>query len=111
MATLIVNTFGLWPIDLKAEGVLSGGLRIKTTDDVLDRVAELVNDSVTGERRGFWLAGQLDVEVKDELTHPNPRNGHQRLWIPASAAVHLIYDRPLHPSPDRLEDRADTVYL
>jgi hypothetical protein len=83
--------------------------RIPASDANLDRIAYLLEHPPTSTG-GFWIAGQLGVGSHGEA-FPDPANGHQRLWVPGSALVTLVYDRPLHPDPDNVMDEAGTVYL
>jgi hypothetical protein len=84
--------------------------KIPAADHVLDRVAELLEEKAASGG-GFWLAGQLQVERNGEAANPNPAYGHQRLWVPIGQLVTLVYDRPLHPDPDRVIDEPGVVYL
>lgn len=86
-----------------------GGALIEAGDAVLDRVAHLLEHPPSSG--GFWLAGQLQREVNGELTYPNPAYGHQRMWVSVSQTVTLIYDRPLHPDPDRVDDPGPGVVI
>lgn len=88
----------------------SARIRIETSDDALDRVKRELEQAASG-RGGLWLAGQLQVERNGETTYPDPANGHQRLWVPAGTLVALVYDRPLSPDPDRLDDEPGTVIV
>lgn len=83
---------------------------IETNDAVLDRIADLLENPPAGGG-GFWVAGQLEVERDGEAVHPDPAYGHQRLWVPVGERVLLVYDRPLHGDPDRVEEAANVVLL
>lgn len=84
--------------------------RIPASDENLDRIARLLEDPPSNGG-GFWIAGQLVVGTDGVEGAPNPANGHQRMWVPTSAVVTLIYDRPLHPDPDSISDERGTVHL
>jgi hypothetical protein len=84
--------------------------RIPASDENLDRIANLLEDP-PGSTGGFWLAGQLEVETNGEPANPDPSYGHQRLWVTPGTLVTLVYDRPLHPDPDRIVDDDGTIYL
>lgn len=111
MAYLVINPSSVTPPVVGADADAVLGIRIETTDDVLDRVAEQIEQVAAGERTGFWIAGPYARYRNGEATYPDPASGHQRLWIPVGATVHLYFDRPMSADPDRLEGRNDTVYL
>ena len=83
---------------------------IDVPDYALDRIASLLENSPEGSL-GFWIAGQLSVERDGEPMNPDPSYGHQRMWIPATQIVTLVYDRPLHPDPDRIKDLPNVVFV
>lgn len=84
--------------------------QIEASDHVLDQICRMLEDPPTAGG-GFWVAGQLIVERNGEQVHPDPLEGHQRLWVSSSQLVTLIYDRPLHPNPDVIADNPTTVLL
>lgn len=84
-------------------------IMIPTTDEVLDQVRARI-ESQDGTQ-GFWLATLPIREVDGVQVHPRPEDGHELIWIPKSAIVSLIYDRPLHADPDRIEDQPGTIWI
>jgi hypothetical protein len=109
MRTLAMSAGLLYAL-LMALLLIGKTIRIETTDDALDRIRDLLqNPPFPGQ--GFWLAGQLEIETDGEPSHPDPRDGHQRLWIPSGTLLSLIYDRPLHPNPDRITEEHGVILL
>lgn len=91
-------------------GQVGSRISIRTTDEVLDQIAHFLEKPPT-LGGGFWLAGSLEGERNGEPVYVDPAHGHQRLWIPSTELVGLVYDRPLSPDPDVLPELSATVLI
>lgn len=88
----------------------AANIRMEVADYLLDSIKDQLEEGARTSG-GFWIVGDLHREVNGELTYSDPAHGHQRLWVPNSTVVSLVYGRPLSPDPDSVEWAANEVRI